>query len=194
MPLLVLCVQEPELSLKRVAASALSDIAKHTPELAQGVVDAGQPAGHIDADVLFDVAKDEAYQLQQAACLLVILPATCMWDTVSSWLLLPQAASRKLACLQVLWRIWPLLWSIRMPSSSDRSAADCHELVQCDAPWSLSCAECRPSPLELCSQTLMPAQPEWSCPACLCLPPAHPKLMHTIVTDLRKYTFWSCAT
>ena len=44
MPLLVLCVQEPELSLKRVAASALSDIAKHTPELAQGVVDAGQPS------------------------------------------------------------------------------------------------------------------------------------------------------
>lgn len=40
-PLLVLCVQEPELSLKRVAASALSDIAKHTPELAQVLVDAG---------------------------------------------------------------------------------------------------------------------------------------------------------
>lgn len=39
--LLVLCVQEPELNLKRVAASALSDIAKHTPELAQAVVDAG---------------------------------------------------------------------------------------------------------------------------------------------------------
>lgn len=40
-PLLVLCVQEPELNLKRVAASALSDIAKHTPELAQVLVDAG---------------------------------------------------------------------------------------------------------------------------------------------------------
>ena len=40
--LLVLCVQEPELGLKRVAASALSDIAKHNPELAQAVVDAGQ--------------------------------------------------------------------------------------------------------------------------------------------------------
>ena len=39
-PLLVLCVQEPEVSLKRIAASALSDIAKHTPELAQSVVDA----------------------------------------------------------------------------------------------------------------------------------------------------------
>ncbi len=40
-PLLVLTGQEPELSLKRIAASALSDIAKHTPELAQAVVDAG---------------------------------------------------------------------------------------------------------------------------------------------------------
>ena len=40
----MLCVQEPELSLKRVAASALSDIAKHTPELAQAVVDAGAVA------------------------------------------------------------------------------------------------------------------------------------------------------
>lgn len=39
-PLLVLCVQEPEIALKRIAASALSDIAKHTPELAQSVVDA----------------------------------------------------------------------------------------------------------------------------------------------------------
>ena len=32
-PLLVLCVQEPELGVKRIAASALSDIAKHTPEV-----------------------------------------------------------------------------------------------------------------------------------------------------------------
>ena len=31
--LLVLCLQEPEISLKRIAASALSDIAKHTPEV-----------------------------------------------------------------------------------------------------------------------------------------------------------------
>ena len=43
-PLLVLCVQEPELSLKRIAASSLSDIAKHTPEMAQAVVDAGAVA------------------------------------------------------------------------------------------------------------------------------------------------------
>lgn len=37
-------VQEPELSLKRIAASALSDTAKHTPELAQSIVDAGAVA------------------------------------------------------------------------------------------------------------------------------------------------------
>lgn len=36
---LKLCLQEPELTLKRIAASALSDIAKHSPELAQAVVD-----------------------------------------------------------------------------------------------------------------------------------------------------------
>jgi hypothetical protein len=40
-PLLVLCLQEPEIALKRVSASALSDIAKHSPELAQTIVDAG---------------------------------------------------------------------------------------------------------------------------------------------------------
>ena len=42
MPLLVLAAQEPELGLRRVAASALADIAKHLPELAQAVVDAGK--------------------------------------------------------------------------------------------------------------------------------------------------------
>ena len=40
-PLLILCLQEPELALKRVAASSLSDICKHSLELAQTVVDAG---------------------------------------------------------------------------------------------------------------------------------------------------------
>jgi 3-methyladenine DNA glycosylase AlkD len=43
-PLLVLCIQEPEITLKRISASALSDICKHTPELAQAVVDAGAVA------------------------------------------------------------------------------------------------------------------------------------------------------
>ena len=36
-PLLVLCVQEPEISVKRIAASALSDIAKHSPEVSMHV-------------------------------------------------------------------------------------------------------------------------------------------------------------
>lgn len=39
--LLVLCIQEPEIALRRIAASALSEICKHSPELAQSVVDAG---------------------------------------------------------------------------------------------------------------------------------------------------------
>lgn len=39
-----LLLQEPELSLKRIAASALCDIAKHSPEHAQAIVDAGAVA------------------------------------------------------------------------------------------------------------------------------------------------------
>lgn len=39
--LLVLCLQEPELYIKQVSASAISDISKHSSELAQAVVDAG---------------------------------------------------------------------------------------------------------------------------------------------------------
>ena len=55
-PLLVLCIQEPELSLKRVSASALSDICKHSPELAQTVVDAGAIA-HLAQMILNPDAK-----------------------------------------------------------------------------------------------------------------------------------------
>lgn len=55
-PLLVLCIQEPELSLKRIAASALSDICKHSPELAQTVVDAGAIA-HLAQMILNPDAK-----------------------------------------------------------------------------------------------------------------------------------------
>lgn len=55
-PLLVLCVQEPELSLKRISASALSDICKHSPELAQTVVDAGAIA-HLAQMILNPDAK-----------------------------------------------------------------------------------------------------------------------------------------
>lgn len=40
-PLLLLCLQEPEISLKQIATSAISDIAKHSIELAHSVVDAG---------------------------------------------------------------------------------------------------------------------------------------------------------
>ena len=43
-PLLVLCIQEPEITLKRISASSLGDICKHSPELAQSVVDAGAVA------------------------------------------------------------------------------------------------------------------------------------------------------
>ena len=55
-PLLVLCIQEPELSLKRISASALSDICKHSPELAQNVVDAGAIA-HLATMILNPDAK-----------------------------------------------------------------------------------------------------------------------------------------
>ena len=53
---MVLSIQEPELSLKRVAASALSDICKHSPELAQTVVDAGAIA-HLAQMILNPDAK-----------------------------------------------------------------------------------------------------------------------------------------
>jgi len=43
-PLLVLCIQEPEITLKRISASSMGDICKHSPELAQSVVDAGAVA------------------------------------------------------------------------------------------------------------------------------------------------------
>jgi hypothetical protein len=37
----VICVQEPDLTLKRISATALGEICKHSAELAQAVVDAG---------------------------------------------------------------------------------------------------------------------------------------------------------
>lgn len=39
LPLVILCLQEPELSIKQAAAGALSEIAKHSVELAQYVAD-----------------------------------------------------------------------------------------------------------------------------------------------------------
>ncbi len=41
---MVLCIQEPEITLKRISASSMGDICKHSPELAQAVVDAGAVA------------------------------------------------------------------------------------------------------------------------------------------------------
>ena len=55
-PLLVMCIQEPEVSLKSIAASALSDISKHSPELAQTVVDSGAIA-HLSQMTLNPNAK-----------------------------------------------------------------------------------------------------------------------------------------
>ncbi len=55
-PLLVLCIQEPEIALKRIAASSISDLAKHSPELAQTVVDAGAIA-HLAQMILNPDAK-----------------------------------------------------------------------------------------------------------------------------------------
>lgn len=40
-PLLVLCLQEPELCLKQISISALCDISKHSEDLAHTIVDAG---------------------------------------------------------------------------------------------------------------------------------------------------------
>ena len=40
-PLLVLCIQEPEIALKRVSAKALASISIHSQELAHAVADAG---------------------------------------------------------------------------------------------------------------------------------------------------------
>ncbi|KAK4877934.1 hypothetical protein RN001_010440 [Aquatica leii] len=40
-PLLILCMQEPELTLKQITTNTLADIAKHSADLAQSVVDSG---------------------------------------------------------------------------------------------------------------------------------------------------------
>lgn len=61
-PLLVLCLMEPEIALKRIAASTLSDISKHTPELAQTVVDNGAIA-HLAQMILNPDAKLKVGQL-----------------------------------------------------------------------------------------------------------------------------------
>lgn len=78
-PLLVLCVQEPELSLKRISASALSDICKHSPELAQTVVDAGAIA-HLAQMILNPDAKLKVIfcfnEIAEAGYLLLLIDIT----------------------------------------------------------------------------------------------------------------------
>lgn len=71
-PLLVLCIQEPETALKRIAASALSDISKHSPELAQTVVDVGAIA-HLaqmilNPDEKLKVCTTEVKRQQTSQC------------------------------------------------------------------------------------------------------------------------------
>lgn len=71
-PLLVLCIQEPEIALKRIAASALSDISKHSPELAQTVVDVGAIA-HLaqmilNPDEKLKVCTTEVKRQQTSQC------------------------------------------------------------------------------------------------------------------------------
>lgn len=69
---LVMCLQEPELSLKRIAASTLSEICKHGPELAQVVVDQGA-VPHLSALVQHPDAK---LKRQVCSCLAQIAKHT----------------------------------------------------------------------------------------------------------------------
>lgn len=94
-PLLVLCVQEPELSLKRIAASSLSDIAKHTPELAQAVVDAGAVA------YLAPLVINQDAKLKRQVCCAVAAPfQDCVCGRPTSSMLHNASASRH-------GRMWP---------------------------------------------------------------------------------------
>ena len=61
-PLLLMCLQEPEIALKRIAASTLSEVSKHTPELAQAVVDNGAIA-HLAQMIL---SKDPKLKVTKA--------------------------------------------------------------------------------------------------------------------------------
>ena len=57
------------------------------------------------------MTKDEAHHLQQAACLLVGAASDMHGPgNDHNIVLVSQAASRTLACLQVLWRIWAPWW------------------------------------------------------------------------------------
>lgn len=71
-PLLLLCIQEPEIALKRLAASIVTGISKHPPALAQTVVGAGAIA-HLaqiilNPDVQLKVFKNKIKNKQTDFC------------------------------------------------------------------------------------------------------------------------------
>jgi hypothetical protein len=68
--------QEPELSLKRIASSALSDISKHTPELAQAVVDAGA------VQYLAPLVINQDAKLKRQVCMRVFDTRHVVWHTL----------------------------------------------------------------------------------------------------------------
>lgn len=65
-PLLILCVQEPNVPLKKVAATAIGEIAKHTEELAHRVADT---EGAIKNLTLLIAHPDKHLKKQVCACL-----------------------------------------------------------------------------------------------------------------------------
>jgi len=69
-PLLVLAAQEPEAPLRRVAASALADIAKHSPELAQAArrSSAGQRSSGQGALLCLHLQAARALTWSTSAC------------------------------------------------------------------------------------------------------------------------------
>lgn len=65
-PLLILCVQEPNVPLKRVAATAIGEIAKHSEELAHRVADTEGAIKHL---ALLIAHPDKQLKKQVCACL-----------------------------------------------------------------------------------------------------------------------------
>jgi len=68
-PLVILCLQEPELTLKRASINTLSEIAKHNDELSQVIVD-GKAVKYLKNLMNFNdstVKKNVCYALSQIA-------------------------------------------------------------------------------------------------------------------------------
>ena len=76
-PLLVLCAQEPELALQRVAASSMVDIAKHTPDLAQTIVDAGVCYEALPIETIQGINKDCCCEMIQQLTQLSVSGSSC---------------------------------------------------------------------------------------------------------------------